>query len=94
MPYAGCVLLRRTSTARFQLEDTNHPGTSLIIHGGMMDDYLMYNEMLCEGRQGLMTPIRYSQFARIFNSAPGVPVQFAYMPDGSNTAVIAGLSPD
>jgi hypothetical protein len=94
MPYAGCILLRQTSPAQFQLENTDRPGTSLLVHGGQLENYITYNEMLRAGRQGLVTPIGYNQFAQIFNSAPGIITNFAYIPDGQETLLGGGPGPN
>lgn len=41
--------------------------------------------MLRMGERKTTAPIGYNQFARIFNVAPGVPVTFAYIPEGQET---------
>jgi hypothetical protein len=93
MPYAGCVLLRRTSATHFQLDDMNRPGTSFIIHGRQLDAYLNYDRMLHEGRQGMTSPIGYNQFVQIFNSAPGVTSNFTYLLKGQKTVTIVDPGP-
>jgi hypothetical protein len=91
--YAGCVLLRRVSPTWFHLENNAEIGTSLRIHGGQLDAYLEYNTMLRMGEKKLTVPIGYVQFARIFNSAPGVRVNFVYI-EGNETLMGSGARPD
>jgi hypothetical protein len=91
--YVGCVLLCWVSPTWFHLENNAEIGTSLWIHGGQLDAYLEYDTMLCMGEKKLTVPIRYVQFARIFNLAPGVRVNFVYF-EGNETLMGSGARPD
>ena len=94
MPYAGCVFLWRTSTSHFQLDNTRRPGTTYRIVRAQIEDFITYDEMLRSGREGLSVPLGYNEFAEIFNSAPGVLTCFAYIPEGQETLLGSGPSPN
>lgn len=40
-----------------------------------------------------MAPIGYNQFAQIFNSAPAMPTNFVYIPEGQETVMGSGPKP-
>jgi hypothetical protein len=94
MPYAGCVFLWRKTASRFKLDNMRRPGTTYCIAGAQIDEFLTYNEMLRSGRKGLVMPLGYNDFAEIFNSAPGSTTSFAYVPEGQETLVGSGPSPN
>jgi hypothetical protein len=94
MLYAGCVFLRRKTTSWFKLDNTRRPGTTYRIAGAQIDEFLTYNEMLRSGHKGLTMPLGYNDFTEIFNSAPGSTTRFAYVPEGQETLVGSGPSPN
>jgi hypothetical protein len=70
------------------------PGATLCIHAGQLDAYLEYDATIRRGEQGLMTPIGYNQFVRIFNSAPGVQMSLMYIPKGNEMVMGSGPKPN
>ena len=87
MPCAGCVFLQRKTVSCFKLNNPHHPGTMYHIAGAQIDDFMTYNKMICAGHKRLAIPLGYNKFAEIFNLAPGLSTQFAYIPEGQDTLI-------